>query len=226
MRFCLLTQLKTDASTKWSLGTNGSELPSSVLKKFFRIFLIFLAVAGSSLHSAVALPMQFSEHDPCGGGNSYDCRPFILAKGEITEQTAQQFRQFVRARGDSWRATIYFDSPGGNLGGGIELGRAIREFSYDTFVGTTYKDWLRVPANQRLEPVERILSLNPICVSACVYAFLGGKQRKLDENAKLGVHQFRSTSGDAGEASTQSTLSTMSRFIREMGANLGILELV
>ena len=190
--------------------------------RLFKLALVFLTCSQSVL---AASPMQFSEHDPCGGGNSYECRSFILAKGEITAQTAQQFRKFVLAREGSWKATIYFDSLGGNLGAGIELGRAIREFGYDTFVGDIYRDWLTFTKDGRIESSERVLSLRPVCASACTYAFLGGKQRKLDDNARLGVHQFRSTSGDTGESSAQSTLSIVSRYVREMGVNLGILEL-
>jgi hypothetical protein len=62
-------------------------------------------------------------------------------------------------------AVVAFDSPGGNLVAGIEIGRAIRLKDFST----------AVPANAT-------------CASACAVAWLGGRQRLMGANARIGFH--------------------------------------
>lgn len=67
-----------------------------------------------------------------------------------------------------------FDSPGGSLIEGIMIGELI--------------------ASRREMTVAHIRSSQePICASACVYAYLGAAFRYIDREAKLGVHKFYST---------------------------------
>lgn len=60
---------------------------------------------------------------------------------------------------------VAFDSPGGNLFGGLEVGELMREQNLVT----------RVPSGSS-------------CASACVYAFLGGRIRYVDPGSRVGVH--------------------------------------
>jgi hypothetical protein len=186
---------------------------------------LMLAAVTQMFGAAVANAMVFSEHDPCGGGNSYSCRPFILAKGQIQADTAQQFRQFIQNRRDKSHATVFFDSSGGNLAGALALGRAIRQLSFDTYVGTRYVDVLTIPRNGKIDIQDRVLSQSPICASACAYAFLGGRLRTVGDGASILIHQFRSLHGDQGEQNAQAILSTVSRYVREMGVDLRLVEL-
>ena len=62
-------------------------------------------------------------------------------------------------------AIVLFESRGGNLIAGIEIGKAIRLKEFATYV----------PANT-------------ICASACAFAWLGGTKRLLSSNAKVGFH--------------------------------------
>ncbi len=59
--------------------------------------------------------------------------------------------------------TVVLDSPGGHYAVGLLMGRLIRQKSLDTLT-------------------------TQMCGSACVYAFLGGQQRLLQEGAQLGFH--------------------------------------
>jgi len=116
--------------------------------------------------------MTFEES--CMGNASESC--FLIAEGEITADTPALFAALEQ--GDA--AKILFDSPGGNLGAGIRLGRLIRERGYETMVGT------RASFEAQDYPPK-----GGQCLSACAYAFAGGVIRSLDETSKLGFHQFR-----------------------------------
>lgn len=61
---------------------------------------------------------------------------------------------------------VTFDSPGGSVSDGLEIGRAIRTLSIET----------RVDAGA-------------VCLSACPYMFVGGTIRNIDDSGRLGVHQ-------------------------------------
>lgn len=62
-------------------------------------------------------------------------------------------------------AIIEFDSPGGSLQAGIEIGRAIRLKGFTTSVRA-----------------------HSICASACGFAWLGGTRREVQEGASVGFH--------------------------------------
>jgi hypothetical protein len=128
---------------------------------------------------AIAQPMTFkSAHN---GGNCAACE-YIQATGEITPDTAQVFKAFLASQKFT-PSIVRLDSPGGSLGGGIELGEIIRELKYSTEVGSSQY----VAGDLQKVLLERAPGF---CASACAYAFLGGATRTLDKDAKLGFHQF------------------------------------
>lgn len=109
----------------------------------------------------------------------------IYASGEITEGTKDRFLAFVRSR-QVEAAKIHFNSPGGSLAEGIELGRAIRSLGFFTSVGVYTPSY---------DPDADSAS---ICASACAYAYAGGTSRFLSQyTGKLGIHQFYSAPGSA-----------------------------
>ena len=113
------------------------------------------------------------------GGNCNGCE-WVAAEGEISSDTPQQFTDFAKLNG--FPSTVFLNSPGGNLLGGVRLGEKIRQFGYETAVGKTQ------PLKGGALGSEQE-TVDGICASACAYAFLGGIERKA--NAKqVGVHQF------------------------------------
>lgn len=170
--------------------------------------------------------MQFSVHDPCGGGNASLCAPRILGRGPITTTDAKDLRSAV----DSWRkeGTSYFSgitlsSPGGNLYGGLLLGKEIRRLQLDTIAEPDFKEWVPAEPNG---PSERIVEKRVECFSACAYAVLGGLQRAVTPGAIYGIHQF-SAASQQGEtqATAQVTGVILRNYIREMGVNPELLDL-
>ncbi len=63
------------------------------------------------------------------------------------------------------RAIVVFSSDGGNLSAGLGIGKAIRLRQYDSFV-----------------------MKNSTCASACAIAWLGGINRYMQDNARIGFH--------------------------------------
>ena len=63
-------------------------------------------------------------------------------------------------------AFVHLDSPGGSVSDALMIGRVIRDIEATTFV----RD-------------------GAICLSACPYIFVGGTERTVDADGRLGVHQ-------------------------------------
>lgn len=68
---------------------------------------------------------------------------------------------------------VQFDSPGGNMRAGLDVGMTLR-------------------ANQ----VATRIAGGRECASACFFAFLGGVLRSVDRSARLGVHMHSAASSD------------------------------
>jgi hypothetical protein len=79
---------------------------------------------------------------------------------------------------------VYLNSPGGNVIGGIELGKVIREFGLGTRVAQSAPDAGPISPNGERPETDAAGG----CYSACAFAFLGGKWRKATERS-IGVHQ-------------------------------------
>ena len=113
------------------------------------------------------------------GGTAGDL--WIVADGEITDETGAAFRQFLASKNinKGGRIEVYLNSPGGNIFGGVQLGEAIREFGFGT----------RVARSVPLGSGDQFETDGPGgCYSACSFAFLGGKWR-IASDRSLGVHQ-------------------------------------
>jgi hypothetical protein len=142
---------------------------------------------------------------------------FVYGSGEIIEGDSDRLvRSLQNAnRSPSERVFINLDSPGGSLVEGLKLGRTIDALKADTNVGH------RSSNQKRLDPGE--------CLSACVIAYLGGNYRELEEQSKLGVHQFAfSKNIAAGEATavTQLMSAEIVEFIKNSRADTSFFTLM
>lgn len=150
----------------------------------------------------VDAPMRFEVAG--NGGNCLFC-VWTAAEGTIVDGTPDAFQRFLQ-KGRS-PSPITFNSPGGDLMAGIELGRMIRDAGLDTAVGRTIFEFSG-PFDQRVD--------GGTCDSACAYAFLGGLRRTADPES-LGFHQFYRTSDatrDAAEAFTNETGLSVDQLIQ------------
>jgi hypothetical protein len=100
---------------------------------------------------------EFSKAASANGGAD-----IIFVVGDLT---LGDEKKFVNAALSSGNAIVVFQSPGGNLIAGIEIGKAIHLKGFSTFVPETVQ-----------------------CASACALAWLGGRVRYMSNTARVGFH--------------------------------------
>lgn len=162
---------------------------------------------------AVGEPMTFTLRG--NGGNCGKC-DWLEAKGEITTDTPDALRSYIGAQ-EVIYVDVMFDSPGGNLGAAIEVGRILREYQARTSVGRSKPLEGFPPHYERAEGGR--------CNSACVFAFLGGRSRSA-EAGQLGVHQFHSPDkGNIPTAATQQIMGQLVLYLIEMGISPELLSI-
>jgi hypothetical protein len=126
------------------------------------------------------------------------CPSEIMADGAIVMESADAFRA-IAARLVPNPIVVRLASSGGSLVGSLQLGQAFREF--DATV---------------------IVSKDARCISACVYAFLGGRARHV-AGGGIGVHRFRpeseETERDFPAVLVQRAIDVLKKYVTQMGAN-------
>jgi len=137
-----------------------------------------------------------------GTDHKTDDANWIQANGPFDETTVADFQTFL-AEGPDWLPKrIRFNSPGGSLAQGIQLGAELRRLGFATEVGNhePHPDWPNMPSWDftRRTP--------GICASACTYAFMGGIERRIDHGSRIGVHQFYSAAQADGGSDSQPIL--------------------
>jgi hypothetical protein len=105
---------------------------------------------------------------------SSDGRWTILLDGYIDALAPTRLGALVAQQGIA-KADVYFNSPGGSLIAGMEIGRLLRQRGYDTHVG------------KRTADVHELVG--GVCYSACPFAYAGGVRRYLEFESVLGVHR-------------------------------------
>lgn len=159
---------------------------ASLLLLFSLGSLSFGAFAGSG-------GMKFVLTEDCHSGR---CQAVGLGVGEITTKTSDDLLVFLARNPKVKRILLH--SPGGNLGGGLDLGWTLRSKGLDTVIGSKMR-----------------------CLSACAYAFLGGGRREVRRGGVVGVHRFSSKS-DAlaySEHEVQVLVEGMTRYVEGMGVS-------
>lgn len=132
----------------------------------------------------------------------------IKMTGEIEAgDTAKFYQTLIPFSGKSYdQISLIISSKGGSLLEAMQLGRAIASIG------------ISVSAHIGDDEIEKV------CASACLYPYLGATYRYLDDDAKIGVHKFFSTSGDdiSGSAamSVAQDLSGMAvAYLKERGVD-------
>ena len=172
---------------------------------------LFLTFALQSI--GWALPMTVIVEPRTWADVVSEAPTFIYLDGEI-DATAPQRLSHVLSTVQPGGISITFNSPGGNLFAGMELGRIIRKYGASTSIG------VRGPKSFQSQP--------GVCFSACSLAFLGGPFRYLNKGSSYGVHRVSSTAGtqvtdlDVGQILS----AAIGSYIREMGADPGLFDLM
>jgi hypothetical protein len=108
------------------------------------------------------------------------CPQVIAAEGQIVNSTPQDFLEFLRDNIEdrNLRTVVFINSQGGFVVASMELGQMFRRIGAATVVA-------RVGASSG-----RSHFLQGQCLSACVYAFMGGKKRVAPRGSALGIHRM------------------------------------
>lgn len=141
----------------------------------------------------------------------------VVADGTITADTPDRFREFLdRKPFDGFNFLIHLNSPGGNLYGGMELGRMIREQGLSTDI----RWYAPRPLGQEWYNPGYEEQGSGECYSACALAYLGGEVREISDGAVIGFHQFSGGFGDPEETQigTQLVAGQVLDYITAMGA--------
>jgi hypothetical protein len=143
----------------------------------------------------IAFFVARGDPNACGVG----CREWIAAEGTIDKGADDRLRALLQRLGGR-KLPIFFHSPGGSVGGGLAIGRLIRQRGLTVGLGWTVPAGCdpkqqREPACNKLKRSGRDLVAvldtgHTMCNSACVLAFVGGAVREVEAQAVLGVHSI------------------------------------
>lgn len=140
----------------------------------------------------------------------------LYIEGEIGTDAGERLETYLLQNKVPENSHVYLHSPGGNLIGGMALGRAIRAHRLFTNVG-------RFPLRG---DKAKGSPLPGECYSACAIAFLGGQFRFVQADSKYGVHRFRFTNELADkEGLAQAMSALVSEYIRNMDVDLKLFTL-
>ncbi len=146
--------------------------------------------------------LDFSVH-----GNNSKTLNAIMASGEIQYNDVDKLDRYLSRLPQKKHTAVYFDSPGGNLYGGIRLGKYFRQHRIKTVI-QGYKT----------------------CASACALAFLGGTDYKGNKwmssttKSLLGFHSFSNADGShsADSDQTQKTVADILQYGQYVNAPMEI----
>lgn len=146
-----------------------------------------------------------------------DCAECIWLQfdGEITVSSMEALRSALQSHG--FVKHLQIQSKGGSPIAAMEMGRWLREMSIETIVADTRVDNHSARGGFG-DPVAAE------CYSACLYLFVGGSNRFLHNESRVGVHQFFSEEDlGLGQSElisvTQSISATLRNYLTQMGVD-------
>jgi hypothetical protein len=138
-----------------NFSSTSNKYPSIQIKFAMLRTLVYVAVLLLTINAAKTATISVS---PLGDSET----AFVTVVGAFDFSDSDQFRQKVSTIS---KAIVAFQSDGGSVVAGIEIGRLIRLRNFVTLV----------PSNMR-------------CASACALAWLGGTHRLMGTDAQIGFH--------------------------------------
>lgn len=199
----------------------GLERSRCVLSGFvFRLLLVVLIATFSLSKETEAIELDVIR---------YNASMIITLRGEFSSGDADKFAAFWEENAyDAFRFTVALHSSGGNLSEGLKIGRFLRANRVDTVV---QKYSLRAPMQSEWDYSNAASPEGSShCYSACALAFMGGVERTVPLGSEIGFHQFYGGTDvmnpDEAMSATQFMSATVSSYLREMGAEPELFELM
>src|SRR5258707_620417 len=140
----------------------------------FALALPVVAMLGADGAMAQGEPMSFRLATLEGRGCGARCPQVIVAEGVIQEDTPETFISFLGSAAGTPGVLdiVVIDSPGGRVVASMRLGAALRKLKATVFVGRVGNGG----------------DMSGQCMSACVYAMMGGVKRVVPPASRLGIH--------------------------------------
>jgi len=191
--------------------------------------LFQLALAGLSLTGLVGCAgQQFSASYPYDGNlriveeqvcEQGSCTHYVYAHGAITRNAVSLIHTAnIKMTPES---IVLIDSPGGSLSGARKLAEQIRFRGAKTeLIGINHPMKARYMNRIKRTPLHR-------CLSACTVIFLGGRERRVPDGARFGVHAPHNGEGEElSEDRSASIQSWVGEFARKANVGDGYMELM
>jgi hypothetical protein len=193
---------------------------SSHLRRIVRGAALTLAALWALATAAPAQAQGMSFHlEPMrdGGRCGAHCPQVIVAEGQITNSTPGEFISFLRENAfhRDLRTVVFLNSQGGYVVASMELGQIFRRIGAATVVA-------------RFSPSRGPSSfLTAHCLSACVYAFMGGVKRVSPPGSVLGIHRMFANhehGGIFGDATVERVYDngSMARMLARYSSRMGV----
>ncbi len=149
----------------------------------------------------------------------------ISAEGAITNDTADEFLAFLQQHlhDQDLRPVVLLHSPGGTVVGAMKLGLLFRKIGAAVIVARAVGE----------QGSDRAHVMPGACMSACVYAFFGGKRRVIPPVSRLGIHRMaiyaHSHDPAGGEQVTRTygtddLVTALSDYTKQMGINPEVID--
>ena len=169
---------------------------------------------------SIASPTPCKKH--CDHAVSADV---ISAEGAITNDTADDFLAFLQQhlRDQDLRPVVLIHSPGGTVVGAMKLGLMFRKIGAAVIVARAVGE----------QGSDRAHVVPGACMSACVYAFFGGKRRVIPPVSRLGIHRMaiyaHSHDPAGGEQVTRTygtddLVTALSDYTKQMGIDPEVID--
>lgn len=183
------------------------------MKTLISITLLFIGLILSI--TSYSIPLTLNAEPPSMAStallgrtawNLYIDGEFSSDSPDIIEKELKRLSQFG--------VSVYLNSPGGDLLGGIKIGKLIRKYAIDTSIGRKYLN------NKKVQP--------GVCFSSCALAYLGGYFRYISLDSKYGVHRFSKETkpSDTDLDTAQIIAASINNYLREMDIDTGLYELM
>ncbi len=150
------------------------------LSIFLQLFITWLILNPASALTINGAPPTLKGMSQTQAARILGSGWLLYLDGDIELDSGQKFEAYLKANNVPAYTIVVLNSMGGSATGGMDLGRIIRKYGFETSVGRQ---------SRNSDPDVRSTQAGE-CYSACVFAYMGGKFRYLAKDSKLGVHRF------------------------------------
>jgi hypothetical protein len=191
------------------------------------VLIALLVCAAFFFPNAQALaqgaPMEFHLARVEDKNCARDCPQVIVAEGVIEEDTPDAFADFVQsaATQPGARGVVLLSSPGGRVVASMRFGATLRKMGAAVIVARSVHE------------AGRDVAVAGQCMSACVYAMMGGIKRVVPPESRVGIHRMsreeaspnlaRSVHSPVRTYASEDMVDALANYAAQMGINPTII---